>query len=65
MTYSGCPDSCNTKSDVVVTEGCQKYLTTGQECPESESKLEHTGQSTSRSQCDNHKDEGYCDNYRR
>lgn len=65
MTYSGCPASCNKTSEMVISDGCEKYMTTGKECPESESKVEYSGQSTSRSQCDSHKDEGYSDNYTR
>ena len=57
--FTQCPESCTRVDDKLVTDDCPKFDENGMACENPETV--HFGQSKSRSQCDNHKDEGYSD----
>ncbi|KAH6866146.1 hypothetical protein B0T10DRAFT_416768, partial [Thelonectria olida] len=58
--FSSCPDNCTRVEDDLVTENCSQFeKKIGGACKDP--KVVNFGQSKSRSQCMNHKDEGYSD----
>lgn len=57
--YTGCPASCTKEEEKVYNQDCLKFQETGEICKDA--KPTHMGHSKSKSQCDNHKDEGYSD----
>jgi hypothetical protein len=57
--YAKCLASCATVKRDLITEGCAKYAETKQRC--SSPPERHMGQTISRNQCPNHRDEGFAE----
>ncbi|KAL5041895.1 hypothetical protein BDW71DRAFT_190905 [Aspergillus fruticulosus] len=57
--YTKCPPSCVKVRRILVTTGCSSYSATGQQC--SDAKEENLGQTITRSECPNHRDEGFAE----
>ncbi|KAH6879803.1 hypothetical protein B0T10DRAFT_412710, partial [Thelonectria olida] len=58
-TYTGCPASCNTVDEDIITSGCSQFAATGVQC--ANPTQVRMGQTKSRMQCPRHRDEGYGD----
>ncbi|PTU19927.1 hypothetical protein P175DRAFT_0440239 [Aspergillus ochraceoroseus IBT 24754] len=57
--YSKCPPCCIKVRYILVTGGCPVYAATGRECKNP--KEVNLGQTTTRSECPNHRDEGFAE----
>lgn len=57
--YTKCPPSCTTVKSVLVSYGCPTYAATGNTCRDP--KEVNLGQTITRGECQEHKDEGFAD----